>query len=66
MCQICLGIYLFKVNIENTRTMSEIYSKLPVRKTSEHHHRRRSGAFIVNPEQISHIVRVFSMLALKK
>ena len=56
------GIYLFKVSNRNTRPMSEICSKLTV-KTPK---RRRFGAFIVNFEQIAHIVLVFLLLTLNK
>ena len=45
------GIYLFKVNNGNTRTMFEICSKLTI-KTPERRQLRRSGVFIVNFEQI--------------
>ena len=51
------AIYLFKVNNGNTRAMCEICSKLtntPERRQS------RSGVCIVNFEQISHIIVVFS------
>ena len=58
------GISLFKVNNGNNRTMSEINSKLKV-KTPERHQWRRSGAFIVNFEMISHVL-VFSLLPLNK
>ena len=50
------GIYLLKVNKRNTRTRCEICSKLTIR--------RRSGAFIVNFEHISHLVLVFLLLTL--
>ena len=52
-------IYLFKVNNRNTRTRCEICSKLTI-KTPE----RRSGVFIVNFENISHLVLVFLLLTL--
>ena len=45
--------------------MCEIHSKLTM-KTPEWRRWRRSGVFIVNFEQISHIVLVFSMLTLNK
>ena len=41
------GIYLFKFNIGNTKTRSEICSKLTI-KISERRHWRRSGFFIGN------------------
>ena len=55
------SIYLFKVNNRNTRTMCEICSKLTI-KTPERRRWRRSGIFIVNFEQIFHIVLVFLLL----
>ena len=63
-----VGIYLFKVNKRNTRTMCEICSNLTI-KTQERRHWRhwsRSGVFIVNFEQTSHIVLVFLLLTLNK
>ena len=45
------GIYLFKANNGNTRTMCEIVSKL----TIERPERRLSGDFVVNLDQISYI-----------
>ena len=56
--------YLFKVNNGNTRTMCEIYSKL-TKKTPKRRQWRRSGIFVVNFEQISHIVLVLPFLTLK-
>ena len=41
------GIYLFKVNNGNTKTMCEIRSKLTI-KTPERRQLRRSSVFIVN------------------
>ena len=58
-------IYLFQVNNANTKTMCEICSKLAI-KTPERRHWRRSGAFIVNYEQISHIVFVFPLTTLNE
>ena len=55
------GIYLLKVNNRNTRTWSEICSKLII-KTPEWRHWRRSGVFTVNIEHISHLVLVFQLL----
>ena len=49
------GIYLFKVNNGNTRTICEICSKLTV-----------SSKLKVNFEQISHIVLIFPFLTLSK
>ena len=57
------GIYLFKVNSENTRTLCEISSKL-TKKITQWRHWNRSGAFTVNFEQISHIVLMF-LLSVK-
>ena len=45
--------------------MCEICSKLTI-KTPERRHRRLSGVFIVNVEQISHVVLVFLLLTLNK
>ena len=59
------GLYLFKVSNGNTTTTCEICSKLTI-KTPEWRYWRRFGIFIVNFEQISHIVVVFSLLALNK
>ena len=53
-------IYLFKVNNGNTSTMCEICSKL-TKKTPERRQWRRTGIFIVNCEQISHIILVNSV-----
>ena len=50
-------IYLFKVNKE-TSEQCEICLKLTI-KTAKRNHWSRSGVFIVNHEQISHIVLVF-------
>ena len=59
------GNYLLKVNIGNTRTMCEICLRL-TKKTPELCHWRRSNVYIVNFEQISHIVLVFPLLTLSK
>ena len=59
------GIYLLKVNNRNTRTRCEISSEL-TKKTPERRHWRRSGAFIVNFEHISHLVLVFLLLTLNR
>ena len=56
-------IYLLKVNNRNTRAKCETGSKLII-KTSERRQWRRSGAFIVNFEHISHFVLVFLLLTL--
>ena len=57
------GIYLFKVNNKNAITRCEICPKLTIR-TPERRHCRRSGVFIVNFENILHLVLVFLLLAL--
>ena len=51
------NIFLFKVNNINTRKRFEICSKL-ILKTPERRQWRRSVVFIVNSEQILHIVLV--------
>ena len=51
------GIYLFKVNNGNTRTICKMCSKLII-KTQERR-QYHSGVFIVNFEQTSHIALVF-------
>ena len=56
-------IYLLKVNDKNTATMSEISSKLTI-KRPEQLQWRSSVVFIVNFEHISHLVLVFLMLTL--
>ena len=57
------SIYSIKVNIRNTKPMYEICSKELI-KTLERGDWRRSGVFIVNFEQISHIILVFLLLTL--
>ena len=59
------GISLFKVNIKNTRSMCGICSKLAI-KTLKQRQWRLSGIFIVNFEQIPHIVLIFPLLTLNK
>ena len=73
------GIYLIRVNSENTRPVCEICSKLAI-KTPERCYWRHSGVFIVNFkrqwrcfsvfivsfEQIPHIALVFLFFTLKK
>ena len=56
-------IYLLKVNNRNTRTRSEICSKLTI-KTTKRGQWRRSGVFIVKFEHISHLDLVFLLLTL--
>ena len=58
------GIYLLKVNNKNTRTRCEKCSNLTM-KTPELRQWHRPGVFIVNFEQISHLVLVFLLLTLK-
>ena len=58
------NIDLFKVNNGNTRKSCGIFSKLTT-KTPERR-RRRSGVFIVNFENISHLFLVFLLLTLNK
>ena len=60
-----ISIYLSKVNNKNSRTICKICSKLKM-KTPEQRYWRCSGVFIVNFEQISHIVLLFPSLALNK
>ena len=57
--------YLFSVNNENTGTIVWNFFKIPI-KTPERRQWCRSDVFIVNIEQISHIVLVFSLLTLNK
>ena len=51
------GVYLLNVNNRNTRTGFGICSKLTLNKLERRQWRRwhRSGVFIVNFEQISHL-----------
>ena len=58
------GIYLFKANNWNTRTVSEIYSNLTI-KTPGRCQWSRSGIF-VNFEQIFNIDPEFLMFTLNK
>ena len=51
------GIYLLKVKNRNTRTRCEICPKLTIKIPERR--RRRCGVFIVNFENISHLVLVF-------
>ena len=59
------GIYLLKVNNGNTRPMCKTCSKLAI-KTPERRQWRRSCVFVVNFEQILHIVLVSLLLILNK
>ena len=56
------GIFLFKVNNENTKTMCKKFTI----KTLERHHCCPSGASVVNFEKISHIVLLFPLLTFNK
>ena len=58
-------IYFFKVNNRSTRAMCEIRSELTL-KTTERTQWRRSGVFIANFEQMSHIVLVLLLLTWNK
>ena len=46
------GIYLFKVNDGDTRTICEICSQLTMKISERRHWRRSGGIFVVNVEQI--------------
>ena len=59
------NINLFRVNNRNSRKRCEICSKLKI-KTLERRQSRRSGAFIVNSEHISHHFLLFLLLALNR
>ena len=59
------NIYLFKVSIGNLRKRCEICSKLTT-KTPERHQWLRSGVFIVNSENISHLFLMFLLSTLNK
>ena len=59
------NIYLFKVNNRNTIKRYKICSKLTI-KTPERRQWRRSGVFIVNFENNSHLFLVFLLLTLNK
>ena len=59
------GNVMFKVNNRNTRTRSEICSRLTM-KTTGRCQWRRSDGFIVKFEQISHLILVFLLLTLNK
>ena len=56
---------MLKVNNRNTRARREISSKLTI-KTPKRRHWRRSGVFIDNFEEISHLVLVLLFLTLSK
>ena len=62
ICEIIpAGIYSFKVRNGKIKAMCEICSKLTIKTLG-----RRSGVFITNLEQFSHIVLVFLLLSLNK
>ena len=56
------SIYLAKVNCGNTSIMCKICSKLTLKAPKQSH----SGVFIVNFQNISHIVLVFPLFTLNK
>ena len=65
------GIYLFIVNNRNTWTVCQVCSKLTIKTPAVNYFRetlylrmRRSGVFIINFEQDSHIALVFLLLTL--
>ena len=60
-----IGNDIFKVNNRNTRIRCEIPLQLTI-KTPEQRHWRRSSAFIVNFEHISHLVLLFLLLTLSR
>ena len=57
--------YMFRVDNRNTRARCKICSELTI-KTPERRHWRRSGVFIVNFENILHLVLVFLLLTLSR
>ena len=57
--------YMFKVNDRNTKARYEICSNLTI-KITKRRQWRRSGAFIVYFEHISHLVLVFLLLSLSR
>ena len=63
--QYSIPIYLFKVNNKNTRARCKICSKLTIN-TPKLRQWRRSVAFIVNFEHISHLVLLFVLLTLNR
>ena len=60
-----VGIYLFKVNYRNTRTLNQICLKLTI-EAPERRESSRFGDFFINFEQISHIAFVFPSFNLNK
>ena len=65
MRKLATGIYLFKVNNGNTRSMCGICLKITIQ-TSERRQSRRFCVFIHNFELISLISLVFLLLTLNK
>ena len=59
------GNYIFKVNNKNTRTRSEICSKLTIN-TPERCQWRHSSVLIVNFKHISHLALVFLLLTFSR
>ena len=59
------GACFFEINNINTRKRWKICSKLTL-KTPRQHPWRRSCLFVVNVDQISHMVLVFLLLTLNK
>ena len=58
------GNYMFKVNNRDTRTRCKICSNLTIM-TTKRHQWRRSGVFIANFEDVSHLV-LFLLLTLSR
>ena len=59
---------MFKVNNRNTRKKCEICSKFTIKTPEERQQRQwhRSGVFIANSEQFSHLVLTFLLLMLTR
>ena len=57
--------YLLRFRKGNTRVMWGFYSKLTI-KTPERYQWRRFGVYIINFQQILHIIPLFRLLTLKK
>ena len=58
------NMYLFKINNRNTKEKCEICSTLTTK--APERRQRRSGAFIVNVEQISYLSLALLLLILNK
>ena len=65
LCKNPADSYFFNVNNGNTRAMGKICSKLTI-KTPEKRQWCRFGVFVINFEQILHIVQEFPLLTLNK